>query len=154
MKRALAAALAAAALTACASSAGAGGHLAASPSPVSCRAQYTAWEHGPARLAATRLAASIRTVETAAAAQDVPQLQAALKRAGQLAAAAQAYPMPRCADPHRYWGTFLARIRAGGDNASTGSGLPALLLAAAPLQQLRGLTAELTAELKHTVPAR
>ncbi len=37
--------------------------------------------------------------------------------------------MPRCADPHGYWPAILTRIRSAADNAGTGSGLGALLLA-------------------------
>jgi hypothetical protein len=150
----LAAVATAAALAACGSHGGATGTAAAGTAPApgqSCHSQYVAWEHGPAKAAAKGLVAQVRGIQAAANAQDFPRLDAALKRAGRAAAAASAYPMPRCADPHGYWETFLARIRAGADNASTGSGLGALLLAMGPLKEVPALLNKLSAELKRTV---
>jgi hypothetical protein len=157
MKRipAILVAAASAVLVACGSStppantaAGSGG----TPSPaLSCHAQYEAWKNGPARSAAKRFVAQFRAVEAAGTAEDIPRTVAALKAAGRGAQALQAYPMPKCADPRGYWGKFLARVRAGADNASTGTGLGALLLAMEPLKPVKGILRKLTAELKQTV---
>jgi hypothetical protein len=144
-------------LTACGSSAphagtAATGGAATAPA-LSCHAQYEAWKNGPARAAAKRFVAQFRAVEAAGSAEDIPRTVAALKAAGRGARALQAYPMPKCADPHGYWGQFLTRVRAGADNASTGTGLGALLLAMGPLKPVKGILRKLTAELKQTVGA-
>jgi hypothetical protein len=118
--------------------------------PPSCRQQYGIWKQGPARALVGNLDAADGRARSAAAAEDIPVLSAALKAAGAAAAALAAYPMPACADPRGYWGAMLARIRAAGDNAGSSSGLSGLLLAEAPLQAVPGLEAKLTAELKRT----
>jgi hypothetical protein len=160
MRRLITAAATAAALAllgACASSTGSTASpagQAATSSPPSCRAQFESWKSGPARTAAKGLATQLRAVQAASKAQDVPQLVAALKRAGRAAAATAKYPMPHCADPHGYWQALLTRIRAAGDNAGTGNGLGAILLAMAPLKQAPALERKLGAELKQTVHAK
>jgi hypothetical protein len=138
-------------LAACGSHASTTATGAASAPAQSCRAQYEAWKHGPARTAAKGLMAQFRAVKATGTAEDIPHLDAALKRAGRAAAAVAAYPMPRCADPGGYWQAILTRIRSAADNASTGSGLGALLLAMGPLKEIPALEAKLGAELKRTV---
>jgi hypothetical protein len=77
-----------------------------------------------------------------------------MKRAGADAAALQAYPMPACADPARYWHQILASVRAAADNANMGGGgLAALALAEGPGKKAETLTGKLAAELRRTVPA-
>jgi hypothetical protein len=129
------------------------GARAASASPVSCRAQYLAWRNGPARTAARKLEADLHALQAAANAEDIKQLQAALVRAGHDAKPVEAYPAPRCADPHGYWHQILTGLQAAADNASTGSGLGALLLAMGPLQKVKAAEKKLSAELKQTVHA-
>jgi hypothetical protein len=146
-----AAAAALALLTACGSQGTATGTAAAGATSApaqSCHAQYQAWEHGPARTAAKGLIAQFRAVKAAANASDFPRLDAALKHAGRAAAGVAAYPMPRCADPRRYWPAILTRIRAAADNAGTGSGLGALMLAIVPLKQVPPLVTKLHTEVK------
>lgn len=152
---AVAALAAGAALTACSASPGpavispaAAAHAA--PAPRSCKQQYSEWKQGTARAEGKKLTAALQAVQSASAAEDLPAMTAALKTAGTEAAALGSYPMPACADPHGYWNAVLARIRAAGDNAGTASGLGALLLAGAPLKEVPGLEAKLTAELKQT----
>jgi hypothetical protein len=125
-------------------------HPAAQAAALSCKQQYTAWKLGPARAKGKQLTSTLHAVQTAAASEDVPALTAALKTAGAAAASLDQYPMPACADPRGYWNAILARIRAAGDNAGSTSGLAALILAEAPLNDLSGLEAKLTAELKHS----
>jgi hypothetical protein len=96
--------------------------------------------------------AALKQVSSAASAMDVPVMSAALHRAGRSAAMlGSRYPMPRCADPHGYWPQLLARVTAAGDNAASGSGLSALLLAVVPLQGVTGIEKRLTSELNRTV---
>jgi rhamnogalacturonyl hydrolase YesR len=57
----------------------------------------------------------------------------------------------RCADPHGYWHQILAGLQAAADNASTSSGLGALLLAMGPLQKVKAAEKKLSAEMKQTV---
>jgi hypothetical protein len=158
MKRMPAAAVAAVvlsfALVACGSStAPPAATAAAGSTPLSCRAQYDAWKNGPARATAKALVAKVRSLEAADKVGDIPSLVATLKAAGRGAQALEAYPMPRCADPKGYWHQFLVRLRAGADNASTGTGFGALLLAMGPLKPVPGIMRKLTAELKQNVGA-
>lgn len=148
--RALPALAAAAALTAC------GTHTAsttaaaapATTAPPSCHQQYTAWKTGPARAKAKQLTSVLGALQSAG--EDLVLLTDALKRSARVAHQLQAYPMPACADPAGYWRKMLADIRAGGDNASTSSGLSAVILAMAPLKQVPPLERKLGAELKAT----
>jgi hypothetical protein len=116
----------------------------------SCKQQYSAWKYGPARTPGKKLVNALNAVQSASTSEDVPVLLASLKTAGAAAVAAARYPMPACADPHGYWGAMLARIRAAGDNAGSASGLGGLILAEAPLKDVPGIEAKLTAELKKT----
>jgi hypothetical protein len=157
MRRTIAAVLAAAAasvaLAACGNSTAPANSAAAGNSPAageSCHAQFEAWRHGPARTAGKAFVAQFRAVKAAGEAEDVPRLVATLKAAGRGVTALEAYPMPKCADPHGYWRQFLTRIRAAADNASTGNGLGALLLAITPLKPVPGILTKLSAELKQT----
>jgi hypothetical protein len=112
--------------------------------------QYSTWQHGPAHAPGKQIVSALHAVQTAAASEDIPAVTAALKTAGAAAVRLEQYPMPACADPHRYWNAILARIRAAGDNAGSASGLSALILAEAPLQAVPGLQSKLAAELKRT----
>jgi hypothetical protein len=153
----LAAIATSATLAACGSQSSTAGTAAAGTTPApgqSCHAQYEAWKNGPARKAALGLVAQVRGIKAAANAEDFVRLDAALKRAGRAANTALAYPMPKCADPHGYWEAFLTRIRSAADNASTGTGLGALLLAIGPLKEVPGLLNKLDAELKRTVQGK
>jgi hypothetical protein len=152
----LATAVLAAVLAACGSSTTppAGTTATGGSSPAqSCRAQYETWKNGPARSAANALVAKVRSLEAADKVGDIPSLVATLKAAGRGAKALQAYPMPKCADPKGYWKQFLVRLRAGADNASTGSGFGALLLAMGPLKPVPGIMRKLDAELKQNIGA-
>jgi hypothetical protein len=122
-------------------------HPAAAPS---CKQQYKTWKYGPARPVGKKLTATLKAVQSAGATEDLPATLAALKKAGKTAARLESYPMPACADPRGYWEKILARIQAAGDNAGAGSGLSGLILAEAPLKDVPGLEAKLSAELKRT----
>jgi hypothetical protein len=74
-----------------------------------------------------------------------------LRALGPVVTAMQAHPIPRCADPAGYWHKFLARLKAGADNAGAANGLAGILLAAAPLKVAKQVEAKLHAELKRTV---
>jgi hypothetical protein len=97
------------------------------------------------------MVADLRALQAAGNAEDIKLLQAALVRAGHDAKPVEAYPPPRCADPHGYWHQILIELQAAADNASTGSGLGALLLAMGPLQKVKAAEKKLSAELKQTV---
>jgi hypothetical protein len=96
----------------------------------------------------------LRGVRATGSAADVPRLLAAIKHAGHAAAATAAYPIPRCADPHGYYAAILTRIRAAADDAGTGKGLGAVILALVPLRQIPPLQSKLSAELQQTVGAK
>ena len=130
--------------------AGHGTGSASAAKPLTCKQQYDAWKTGPARAQGKQLDADLSKVSTAGSAEDITAMTSALKTAGADATTLKQYPMPACADPGGYWNAVLARIRAAGDNAGSASGLSALILAEAPLQEVPGLEAKLTAELKRT----
>jgi hypothetical protein len=120
-----------------------------SASQESCRAKYEVWKRGPVRTAARKVVADVITGVAAARAGDFARLRAVFVRARHDAKAVVAYPMPRCADPARYWHQMLMAIQAGADSARPGSGPAALVLAAmGPLQTVRALDSKLGAELR------
>ena len=129
-------------------------HQTAHQAAVACKQQYDAWKTGPAKAIETgQLQPALREVQSAGASEDVPELQSGLEKAGRAATAMEAYPMPSCADPAGYWRQVLALLKASGDNAKTGSGLGALILAEAPLEKVKPLDTKLTAELKKDASA-
>ena len=123
---------------------------ASAAKPLTCKQRYDAWKTGPARAQGKQLVADLSKVSAAGSAEDITAMTSTLKTAGTDATTLEQYPMPACADPHGYWVQMLARVKAAGDNAASASGLSALILAEAPLQQVSGLETKLTAELKRT----
>jgi hypothetical protein len=82
---------------------------------------------------------------------DLPATDAALRKAGKAAVVLEGFPIPRCADPHGYWKSILAHVKAAGDDAGSGSSsLGNLIIAEVPLKKVPGLETKLTAELKGT----
>ena len=65
---AIAAALAVIGLAACGSASPGTTAAGGSPSPVSCKAQYETWRHGPARAAVKRMMGDLQAMKTEAAA--------------------------------------------------------------------------------------
>src|SRR5271165_1840496 len=124
-----------------------------SSAPPSCHQQYGKWKNGPARPLATQIERALKKVGAAAAIEDIPALNKALKDAGNIARRLAAYPMPRCADPKAYWTQMLGYLKAAGDNASTSSGLGGLLAAMAPLEKVKAVESKLGAELKKDAAA-
>jgi hypothetical protein len=114
----------------------------------SCHQQYDAWKNGPARAKAKQLVKALDSLQSAG--EDLVLMTDALKRSARIAHQLQTHPIPECADPKGYWKKTLADIRAGGDNASTSSGLSAVILAMAPLKQVPPLEHKLSTELKRT----
>jgi hypothetical protein len=151
MTRALPALAAVVALTACGTHAATTSSTAAAPATTaaaSCHDQYQAWKTGAGKAKAKQLVKALDSLQSAG--EDLVLMTDALKRSARIAHQLQAYPIPRCADPAGYWRKTLADIRAGGDNASTSSGLAAVILAMAPLKEVPPLERKLTAELKKT----
>lgn len=123
-------------------------HTAAAAKPLTCKQQYTAWKTGPVRPKAQQLVSDARALSKSN--DDIPVMTSDLKALGADAAAMEAYPMPRCADPKGYWPQYLADIKAAGDNAGSTSGLGGLLLAEAPMKNVKQLQSKLSAELVKT----
>jgi len=123
----------------------------ASNAPASCHSQYETWKHGAAEtMFKQQLQPALRTVQAAASSMDIPKLNSALQNAGNMAQQLTAYPLPHCADPGGFWGKMLGYIKAAGDNAGTSSGLAGLLAAMAPLEHVKPVLNQLSAELKLT----
>jgi hypothetical protein len=131
-----------------------GGATRAAAKPETCRQQFGQWENGPAKADGKKMVADLRKVQVAEKAEDIPETLAALTVAGKDAVALQAYPMPACADPAGYWSQVLVYLRASGDNAGSTSGLNGLMTAVAPLEKIRPLESELSAELARTTGAK
>ena len=124
------------------------------PSPsasaaLTCPQQYQAWKTGPAKPDGVKVKNDAAALSKAG--EDIPVITSDLKTLGTDAAALQAYPMPKCADPAGYWSQYLGAMKASGDNAGTSSGLGGLILAEAPLKQVPAIQSKLTAELTKTV---
>jgi hypothetical protein len=128
----------------------AGGAARAAAKPETCKQQFGQWQAGPAKADGKKMVADLQKMQAAANAEDIPETDADLKVAGKDAVALQAYPMPACADPARYWSQMLAEVKAAGDNAGSTSGLGGLMTAIAPLEKLKPLESKLNAELTRT----
>lgn len=96
------------------------------------------------------MVADMQKMQSAANAEDIPETDAALKAAGNDAAAPQAHPMPACADPAGYWPQMLTDLKAAGDNAGSAPGLGGLMTAMAPIENMKPLESKLSAELART----
>lgn len=118
----------------------------ATAKPQTCPQQFAAWKNGAANAPGKRLENESAAVSKSN--DDIPVMVSALKAMGADAAVLQGYPMPGCADPKGYWPQYLADIKAAGDNAGSASGFSGLLLAEAPLKNIKTLQAKLSAELK------
>jgi hypothetical protein len=113
----------------------------------SCDQQVRAWAKRvvPAGTAYDKATAA---VGRASASEDIPALRVALERSGRAAATVEAFPIPGCADPGGYYGKWLDRVKAAGDDARAIGGLEGIEAANAPLKAARGLRHKLDAELK------
>lgn len=116
-----------------------------------CHQQYLAWKNGPARSYVTQtFLTDDKAVVAATNSEDIPASIAALKKLGQDGATMQQWPIPACADPAGYWAQVLSDLKSAGDNAGTASGFSAIMVAAAPLENIQPLFAKLSAEVKRT----
>jgi hypothetical protein len=123
-----------------------GGHHAVSPRPVSCRQQYQAWEHGPAKVAAANLKVAVTAALAAEKSRDVRGMRAAMRRLMPDAVALAYRPLPRCADPAGINLALVPRSYAAGHKARSASGLSGLLRAVAMLKGVPDMEHQLTAE--------
>jgi hypothetical protein len=86
-------------------------------------------------------------------AMDLSAVTAALVKMGDAAAALEAYPMPRCADPAGLYAKLLGKVRAAGDNARAEPGLAGLMLAKEATQGYQRIGRQLNGELDKTIGA-
>jgi hypothetical protein len=116
-------------------------HATASPAvPVSCRQQYTTWQHGQGR----GVMAALDAVGTAGTAGNPQALTAALKDARPAVARAARHPIPACADPRGYWAVLLMHVNAAAATKGPASSAQAALTGVPKIEH------ELTTELQHT----
>lgn len=125
----------------------------ARPAPLTCARQYQAWKHGPALRPWHAAEAALRQVASAGKVTDVPAITAAIRRLGPAARQLRRYPIPRCADPAGYWAQILDLLSSAADDASTGTGAGAAMLALVPLREIPPVTRKLAAELHFTASA-
>jgi hypothetical protein len=131
-----------------------GGHASSPPShpapaaarSLSCRQQLQNWKHGPAHARASGLKAALNQIQAAGQSGDVAGMRAAMKQLVPAALVMAGHPMPHCADPASLYPEFVTRIYTAGDNARSAQGLSALRRAAAPLNGLKKIGHQLTAE--------
>jgi hypothetical protein len=126
-------------------------HHTAVAKPLTCKQQYAAWKTGPAHALGVKAQADAKALSAAGNSEDIKTMLSGLKALGSDATALQAYPLPACADPKGYWNQYLADLKASGDNADSASGLGGLLLAEAPLKNVKTLQSKMDAELGKTV---
>jgi hypothetical protein len=88
-----------------------------------CRQQYAAWKTGPAAAEVKAWLADLQKMTSEANVEDFPATDAAIKAAGGASVTLQAYPMPACADPARYWQQALSYVSAAGTEPGTGRAL-------------------------------
>jgi len=62
----------------------------------------------------------LKGVTSSASVTYLPATDAALRKAGKAAVALEGFPIPHCADPHGYWKSILARVKAAGHEAEPG----------------------------------
>ncbi len=80
----------------------------------------------------------------AANAEDLPLTQADTVKVGNDATTLGGYKMPGSADPKGYYPLRIVALRAVGDNADSGAtSFAGIMLALAPLKQLKTLTPEI-----------
>lgn len=127
-------------------------HGRAPAKPLTCKQQYANWKTGPALAGGKKIEADATALSKAG--EDIPVVTSGLKAIGADATALQAYPMPQCADPAGYWAQYLTDLKAAGDNAGSASGLGGLILAEAPLKDVKSLQSKLSAEMAKTVGAK
>jgi hypothetical protein len=131
--------------------------LTASPSAFpsasqTCHQVYETWRlHSGQLPIVQRISRDLNALANDANAEDFPKTQAAMVKIGKDANALSAYKMPACADPKGYYPKWLAALVAVGDNAHSGtSSFSGIVLALAPLKQVKKLTTNMAAELKTT----
>ena len=106
--------------------------------PVSCRQQYSTWNHGQGK----GLIAALDAVSSAATAGDTTVLTATLKKTRPAVSQAARHPVPACADPRGYWNVLLKHVSA----AAAGTGSASSMRAA--MKGVPKIEHQLTAELK------
>jgi hypothetical protein len=118
---------------------------------LSCHQQYENWRLHSGQLAIVqKLQADVTKLQSDVAAQDIPLTRADMVSIGTHARQLSAYHMPACADPAGYFSKWIAALQAVGDNAKSATGLGSILLAVAPLKQVKTLTGQLAGELHKT----
>lgn len=122
--------------------------------PLTCKQQFKDWQTGPAKAAAQSVKTDGNALDSAANSEDIPATDASLKALGNDAVKLEAYPMPECADPAKYWTQLLAGLKAVSDNANSAPGMAGLLAAEAPMEHVKSLETKLDAELKRTTGAK
>ena len=148
------AALAAVLITDCGTSSPSASGPTATPQATvseSCHQLYVNWRlHSGQLPIITRLQSDVTNMVSAANAQDIPLTRSDMVKLGADARQLQAYHMPACADPQGIFPKWIAALVAVGDNAKSVTGLGSILLAVAPLKQVRTLTTQLHNELHQT----
>jgi hypothetical protein len=115
--------------------------------PVSCRQQYQDWRHGPGFAQYSRLRADVSAVRAAENSRNPVALRSAMsKLVPAVLASGNPDPVPRCADPAGRYVDYLTMIYTAGGNARAAKGLSGLLNAAASLNHLKHIEAQLAAE--------
>jgi hypothetical protein len=117
----------------------------------SCHQLYQNWRlHSGQLVIINKLQGDVTSLASAMSAQDIPLTRSAMVKLGADARQLQAYHMPDCADPQGLFPKWIAALVAVGDNAKSVNGLGSILLAVAPLKEVRALSTQMAAELHQT----
>jgi dihydrodipicolinate synthase/N-acetylneuraminate lyase len=122
----------------------------ASTSAASCKQQYKTWQSGPAQNATKQFTTAQESLSAAGSTTNLQAIKDAVETEGSAAANLAAFPVPACADPHGDLVALLAQVRAAARNAETANGLPALVQAMKPLNNVPTLESDFTTEVKQT----
>jgi hypothetical protein len=122
----------------------------ASTSVASCKQQYKTWQSGPAQNATKQFTTAQESLSAAGSTTNLQAIKDAVETEGSAAANLAAFPVPACADPHGDLAALLAQVRAAAKNAETANGLPALVQAMKPLNNVPTLESDFTTEVKQT----
>jgi len=127
-------------------------HTVSVPPPVPCGQQYEAWKHGLGFVVDRKLQAVVKAVQAAENSGNAAAMASAMRQLMPAAmAAANAYVIPRCADPHGFYSDYITGSYEAGYAARSAKGLSGLWKAAEPLKGLTNLESRLTAEVNRAV---
>jgi hypothetical protein len=116
--------------------------------PVSCRQQYKNWTNGSGFNQYRTLQSAVQAVLIEEKSENPVAIRAAMDQLiPAVVSDGDINPVPHCADPGKLYSQYVTSVYAAGDSAKTAKGLAGLQIAAKPLNGLKNLQTQLTAEV-------